>query len=96
MTLVSYLMLVSRLGFYISAIGLNPRGAKAAGIPVTLTIAVAVLLAGGLCGLAGFTIVAVKWSLPLLPMEIGQPLPVSLDVATTIGWCEKASSYVTL
>jgi simple sugar transport system permease protein len=56
--LVCYLTLVSRFGFYLAAIGLNPRGARAAGIPVTLTIVIAVLLAGGLCGLAGFAIVA--------------------------------------
>lgn len=56
--LVSYLMLVSRFGFYLTAVGLNPKGAKAAGLPVTLIIVVAVLIAGGLCGLAGYTIVA--------------------------------------
>jgi simple sugar transport system permease protein len=56
--LVSYLMLVSRFGFYLSAVGLNPRGARAAGLPVTATLTLAVLLAGGLCGVAGFTIVA--------------------------------------
>ena len=36
----------------------NPRGALAAGLPVTLTLVLAVLLAGGLCGLAGFAVVA--------------------------------------
>ena len=56
--LVSYLMLISRFGFYLTAIGLNQRGAKAAGLPVMLTIIAAVLISGGLIGLAGFTIVA--------------------------------------
>jgi simple sugar transport system permease protein len=56
--IVIYLMLVNRFGFYLTAIGLNPKGAKAAGLPVSLVIVVAVLIAGGLCGLAGFTIVA--------------------------------------
>ena len=55
---VSYLMLISRFGFYLTTVGLNARGAKAAGLPVTLIIVIAVLIAGGLCGLAGYTIVA--------------------------------------
>ena len=55
---VSYLMLVSRFGFYLTAVGLNPRGAKAAGIPVTAVIILTTLIAGGLCGLAGFSVVA--------------------------------------
>ena len=56
--IVSYLMLVNRFGFYLTAIGINPKGAKAAGLPVSIVIVVAVLIAGGLCGFAGFTIVA--------------------------------------
>lgn len=56
--LVSYLMLISRFGFYIAAVGENPRGACAAGLPVGAAIVGAVLVAGGLCGLAGFTLVA--------------------------------------
>lgn len=55
---VTYLMLFHRFGVYLRAVGLNPRGAEASGIPVTLTLVCAVLLAGGLCGLAGFTVVA--------------------------------------
>ena len=55
---VSYLMLASRFGFYLTAVGESPRGALAAGLPVTATLVIAVLLAGGLCGLAGFTVVA--------------------------------------
>lgn len=55
---VSYLMLASRFGFYLTAVGENPRSARAAGLPVTATLVIAVLLAGGLCGLAGFSIVA--------------------------------------
>ncbi len=56
--IVSYLMLVSRFGFYLTAVGLNPRGAKGAGLPVSLVILLTTLIGGGLCGLAGFTIVA--------------------------------------
>ncbi|MGI9303774.1 MAG: ABC transporter permease [Gammaproteobacteria bacterium] len=56
--LVGYLMLISRFGFYLTAVGLNPRGARAAGLPVTLVIVFATLISGGLCGLAGFTIIA--------------------------------------
>lgn len=55
---VAYLMQATRFGFYLTAVGENPRGALAAGLPVTFTLIVAVLLAGGLCGLAGFSIVA--------------------------------------
>jgi len=55
---VSYLMLMSRFGFYLTAVGLNLRGAKAAGLPVSIVIIFTTLIAGGLCGLAGFTIVA--------------------------------------
>ena len=55
---VSYLMLMSRFGFYLTTVGLNPRAAKAAGLPVAIVIIITTLIAGGLCGLAGFTIVA--------------------------------------
>ena len=56
--MVSYLMLVSRFGFYLTMVGLNPRAAKAAGLPVSIIIIFTTLIAGGLCGLAGFAIVA--------------------------------------
>ncbi|MGI9305153.1 MAG: ABC transporter permease [Gammaproteobacteria bacterium] len=56
--LASYLLLVSRFGLYVTAVGLNPRGARAAGLPVTATVIGTTLVAGGLCGLAGFVIVA--------------------------------------
>jgi len=52
------LMERSRFGYYAEAIGLNPVTAKGTGLPVTLTIVLAVLLSGGLAGLAGGTIVA--------------------------------------
>jgi len=48
----------TRLGFYARAIGLNRKAAAAAGMPVGGTIALLVLGAGGLCGLAGAAIVA--------------------------------------
>lgn len=56
--IICYLMLVNRFGFYLTAIGLNVKGARAAGVRVSLVVAISVLIAGGLCGLAGFTIVA--------------------------------------
>lgn len=56
--IVSYVMLISRFGFYLTTVGLKPRGAKAAGLPVSFTIVCTVLIAGGLCGLAGYTLVA--------------------------------------
>jgi len=55
---VSYLMLGHRFGFFLSAIGLSPKGAKASGLPVPVIVILTVLIGGGLCGLAGFVIVA--------------------------------------
>ncbi len=55
---VSYFALGSRLGFYMTAVGSNLRGAVAAGVPAGLTLCIGVLAAGALCGLAGFTVVA--------------------------------------
>ncbi|MEQ9608995.1 MAG: ABC transporter permease [Kiloniellaceae bacterium] len=48
----------TRLGFYAKAIGLNRTAARAAGMPVYRSIALLVLGAGGLCGLAGAVILA--------------------------------------
>ena len=56
--LVSYFMLGHRFGFFLSAIGLSPKGAKASGLPVPVVVILTVLIGGGLCGLAGFVIVA--------------------------------------
>ncbi|MBT9386016.1 ABC transporter permease [Pseudooceanicola sp. CBS1P-1] len=50
-------MATSRVGFYARAVGLNPRAARAAGLPVLGTIAGLVLASGALCGLAGAVIV---------------------------------------
>ena len=47
----------SRLGFFAEAVGQNPDAARIAGIPVALTIVGAVVLSGGLAGLAGGVIV---------------------------------------
>ena len=56
--LVSYLMLAHRFGFFLSAIGLSPKGARASGLPVPIVVILTVLIGGGLCGLAGFVVVA--------------------------------------
>ncbi|MCT4370034.1 ABC transporter permease [Yangia mangrovi] len=48
---------VTRLGFYARAVGANRRAARAAGLPVLLTVAIFVLGSGALCGLAGAVIV---------------------------------------
>jgi len=48
----------TRLGFYATAIGLNPMTARATGLPVTRTIVIVVSLSGALAGLAGGVIVA--------------------------------------
>lgn len=52
------LMERSRFGFYADATGNNPTAARAAGIPVVMTIAGAALVSGGLSGLAGAIIVS--------------------------------------
>ena len=43
----------SRIGFYMDAIGANAEAARAAGIPVVLTMALAAAMSGGLAGVAG-------------------------------------------
>ena len=43
----------SRVGFYMDAIGANAEAARAAGVPVVLTTALAAVLSGGLAGIAG-------------------------------------------
>ncbi len=48
----------SRFGFYAEAVGNNADAARAAGISVVLTISGAVILSGGLAGLAGGVIAA--------------------------------------
>jgi simple sugar transport system permease protein len=48
----------SRFGYYATAVGLNLTAARGAGLPVTLTIIISVLLSGGISGLAGAAIVA--------------------------------------
>lgn len=53
-----WIMKVSRVGFLMDAVGANPTAAKAAGIPVATTIVGAVILSGGLAGVAGMVIVA--------------------------------------
>ncbi len=53
-----FIMTRSRFGFYMDAIGVNVNTARAAGIPVVLTISVAVLMSGGLAGIAGAGLIA--------------------------------------
>lgn len=50
---VSVLMKRTALGFEIRAVGLGPQAARAAGLPVGRTLVVAMLISGGLAGLAG-------------------------------------------
>jgi len=49
---------LSRFGLFMQAVGSNLTAAKAAGVPVLATILGAVVLSGGLAGIAGLTIVA--------------------------------------
>ena len=53
-----FIMTRSRFGFYMDAIGVNVNTARAAGVPVVLTIAVAVVMSGGLAGMAGAGLIA--------------------------------------
>lgn len=53
-----WLMSISRFGFFMDHVGQNPVAAKAAGLPVVMTIVGAVILSGGVAGIAGATIVA--------------------------------------
>jgi ABC-type uncharacterized transport system permease subunit len=53
--LVAWLLTRSTLGFRLRAVGANPTAARTAGMSVERTYAVAMLLAGGLAGLAGAT-----------------------------------------
>ena len=51
--LLWFVMARSRIGFYMDAIGANAEAARAAGIPVVLTMALAAAMSGGLAGVAG-------------------------------------------
>ncbi len=53
-----WLMSMSRFGFFMDAVGANAMAAKASGLPVVATIVGAVILSGGLAGVAGLVIVA--------------------------------------
>ncbi|MEM9032218.1 MAG: ABC transporter permease, partial [Pseudomonadota bacterium] len=54
------------LGYQIRAVGLNPKAAAFAGIPVSVVVIKTALISGGLAGLAGFSEVAgLKGSLTL-------------------------------
>jgi simple sugar transport system permease protein len=53
-----WLMNVSRFGFFMDCVGANPVAAKASGLPVVATIVGAVVVSGGLAGVAGLVIVA--------------------------------------
>ena len=53
-----WILNMSRFGYLINAVGANPTTAKAAGLPVIATVALAALLSGGLAGVAGLVIVA--------------------------------------
>ena len=51
--LLWFVMTRSRIGFYMDAIGANAEAARAAGVPVVLTTALAAAMSGGLAGIAG-------------------------------------------
>ena len=51
--LLWFVMTRARIGFYMDAIGANAEAARAAGVPVVLTTALAAAMSGGLAGIAG-------------------------------------------
>lgn len=51
--IVYIIMKYSKFGFEISVLGENPQTARYAGMNVTRTLIIAVVLSGGICGLAG-------------------------------------------
>lgn len=53
-----WMMSVSRFGFFMDHVGQNPVAARAMGLPVVATIVGAIILSGGLAGIAGAVIVA--------------------------------------
>jgi simple sugar transport system permease protein len=54
---VAWLLSRSRFGFELRAVGLNPDAARAAGMSVTGTYVLVMVIAGGLAGLGGATVV---------------------------------------
>ena len=56
--LLWFVMSRSRIGFYMDAIGANVEAARAAGVPVLITTALAAVMSGGLAGIAGASLAA--------------------------------------
>ncbi|SDD80493.1 ABC transporter permease [Auraticoccus monumenti] len=77
--LVWVVMERSTAGFTIKAVGINPHASRTAGMSVPNTTVLAMLLAGGLAGLAGV-------QAALGPSVAGTPVPLSAGLVGSIGF----------
>jgi len=69
--LVYYLLYRTKIGLEIRTVGANPQAARACGIPYDRTIVIAIMLSGGLAGLAGVNEVAgVHYQMRFPPSQI--------------------------
>lgn len=69
----------STTGFALKAVGANPRAAATAGMSVARVSVIAMLVAGGLAGMAGV-------NSALAPSAGGMPVPLSSGIVGTIGF----------
>ncbi|MVA76411.1 ABC transporter permease [Auraticoccus sp. F435] len=76
---VWFLMERTTSGFRVKAVGLNPDASRTAGMSVPSTTVLAMLLAGGLAGLAGV-------QAALGPTVAGTPTPLSAGLVGSIGF----------
>lgn len=68
---VYYLLFHTKIGFEIRAIGSNPAAAKTSGISYTRTVIIAMILSGGLAGIAGVNeVAAVHHQMRFPPQQI--------------------------
>lgn len=69
----------STIGFSLKAVGANPAAAATSGMSVARSTVIAMVLAGGLAGLAGA-------NAALAPSTSGVPVPLSAGIVGTIGF----------
>lgn len=70
--LVAWLLNRSTLGFELRAVGANPDAARTAGISVTRTYVLVMVIAGGLAGLGGANMVVGSTATALTPLVVAQ------------------------
>ena len=76
---VWWLLERSTVGFALKAVGSNPNAAATAGMSVGRAIVIAMVLAGGLAGLAGV-------NMALAPSQSGVPIPLTNGIVGTVGF----------